>query len=145
MASILYSCKKKSLEQRTEKIQQTQTTTTPPPKDTNLDMNDNSFTLSCGTGCAAAYTAENISQDKSSVTVKFKVENYMNNEQAETNHEVYVFYYNTAGGVDKIINEETHRNILEEYVFDVQESFKEFAASLVKDKKVDVSKFKGAR
>lgn len=139
IVSIVSSCKKETLEQKIENLPPTQATTTAsPPKETITDIENNSFTLSCGAGCAATYTAEDISQDKTSVKVKFKVENYMNDKLTETNEETYLFYYNNAGKIDKIISEETQKNILDEYILDAQESFKEFAASLIKDKKIKV-------
>lgn len=140
--SLLYSCKKKTLEQKIEKIPTTQTTITPSAREAISDIENNSFTLSCGAGCAATYTSENISQDKSSVKVKFKVENYINDKLIETTEENYLFYYSNTGKIDKIINEETNVNILEQYAFEAQEAFTEFAASMIKDKKIDPSKFK---
>ncbi|MDN3694831.1 hypothetical protein QWZ06_22535 [Chryseobacterium tructae] len=135
--SILSSCKKKTLEQKIENLPPVQTTVPPSPlKETIADMENNSFTLSCGAGCAATYTAEDISQDKASVKVKFKVDNYMNDQLIETTYETYLFYYKNTGKIDKIINEETNQNILDEYIPDAQESFKEFAASIIKDKKI---------
>ncbi|AZA92339.1 Uncharacterised protein [Chryseobacterium nakagawai] len=142
--SILSSCKKKTLEQKIENLPPAQTTAAPAPlKEAITDMENSSFTLSCGSGCAVTYTAENISQDKTSVKVKFKVENYINEELTETNDETYFFYYSNTGEIDKIINEETHKNILDEYFLSAQESFKEFAASLIRDKKIKISHSKG--
>lgn len=139
IVSILSSCKKKTLEQKIEILPPAQTTaTTAPSKETMADMENNSFTLSCGSGCAATYTAEDISQDKTSVKVKFKVESYMNDKLIETNDEIYLFYYSNTGEIDKIINEETQKNILDEYILDAKESFKEFAVSLIKDKKIEI-------
>ncbi|MGE8553950.1 MAG: hypothetical protein ACN6OB_08430 [Chryseobacterium jejuense] len=141
--SLLSSCKKKTLEQKIESLPPAQTTAVATPsKETIADMENNSFTLSCGAGCAATYTAEEISQDKTSVKVKFKVENYINDKLEVTNEETYLFYYSNTGVIDKIINEETDKNILDEYILDAQESFKEFAASLIKDKKVEIPQVK---
>ncbi|SDJ81197.1 hypothetical protein [Chryseobacterium jejuense] len=137
--SLLSSCKKKTLEQKIESLPPAQTTAiATPSKETIANMENNSFTLSCGAGCAATYTAEEISQDKTSVKVKFKVENYINDKLEETNEETYLFYYSNTGEIDKIINQETNKNILDEYILDAQESFKEFAASLIKNKKVEI-------
>ncbi|MBP2619053.1 hypothetical protein [Chryseobacterium jejuense] len=137
--SILSSCKKKTLEQKIENLPPVQTTAaTAPSKETITDMENNSFTLSCGSGCAATYTAEDISQNRTSLKVKFKVDNYLNDELAETNYETYLFYYHNTGEIDKIINEETQRNILDDYILSAQESFKEFALSLVKDKRIEI-------
>lgn len=136
---ILSSCKKKTLEQKIENLPPIQTTAKAAPfKDPITDMENNSFTLSCGSGCAVTYNAEDISQDKTSVKVKFRVDSYINDEPAETNYETYLFYYNNNGEIDQIINEETQKNILDEYVPNVQESFKEFAASLVKENKIEI-------
>jgi hypothetical protein len=141
--SFLYSCKKKTLEQKIEKIPPAQTPTlTIPPSKAIVDIDHHSFTLSCGAGCAAIYTSGNIAQDKASVKVTFKVENYINDKLIETTEENYLFYYSNNGQTDKIINDETHINILEQYAPEAQKSFKEFAASMIKDKKIDPSKFK---
>lgn len=141
--SFLSSCKKKALEQKIENLPPAQTTATAAPSKENIsDIENNSFTLSCGAGCAATYTAKEISQDKTSVKVKFKVENYMNDKLTETNEETYLFYYSNTGEIDKIINEETQKDILDEYILDAQESFKEFAASLIKDKKIEIPQSK---
>lgn len=139
LISVLSSCKKKTLEQKIESLPPAQTKVAEAPSRENIaDMENNSFTLSCGSGCAATYTAENISQDKASVKVKFKVDNYLNEESGETNYETYLFYYSNTGEIDKIINEETQKNILDEYIPSAQESFKEFAASLIKDKRIEI-------
>ncbi|SHL98752.1 hypothetical protein [Chryseobacterium contaminans] len=114
-----------------------------PSKETTIaDIENNSFTLSCGSGCAATYTAEDISQDKTSVKVKFKVDNYLNDELAETTYETYLFYYSNTGEIVKIINDENQNNILDNYIPSAQESFKEFAASLVQDKKIQLPQSK---
>lgn len=141
--SLFSACKKKTLEQKIEHIPPAQATATAfSPKEIIADIDQNSFTLSCGSGCAATYTAKEISQDKTSVKVKFKVENYINDKLTGANEEIYHFYYTNTGEIDKIINEETQRNILDEYIPNAQESFKEFAASLIKDKKIEISKLK---
>ncbi len=109
---------------------------------TIADVENNSFTLSCGSGCAATYTVEDISQDKISVKVKFKVDNYLNDELLETTYETYLFYYTNTGEIVKIINEENQNNILDNYGLSAQESFKNFAASLIKDKKIKIPQSK---
>jgi hypothetical protein len=143
--SLLSSCKKKAMQQKIENLPPAPTTATAPlpSKETTIaDVENNSFTLSCGSGCAATYTAEDISQDKTSVKVKFKVDNYLNDEQTETTYETYLFNYSNTGEIDNIINEETQENILDNYILSAQESFKEFAASLVKDKKIEIPQSK---
>ncbi|UCA59216.1 hypothetical protein KB553_19610 [Chryseobacterium rhizoplanae] len=137
--STLSSCKKKTLEQKIENLPPIQATAkAAPAKEAIADMENSSFTLSCGSGCAVTYNAEDISQDKTTVKVKFRVDSYVNDEPAETQYETYLFYYSNTGEIDKIINEETQKNILDEYVLNVQESFKEFAASLIKNKKIKI-------
>lgn len=143
--SVLSSCKKKTMQQKIENLPPVPTTATAPlpSKETTIaDVENNSFTLSCGSGCAATYTAEDISQDKTSVRVKFKLDNYLNDEQTETTYETYLFYYSNTGEIVKIINEENQNNILDNYILSAQESFKEFAASLVKDKKIKIPQSK---
>lgn len=110
LVSILSSCKKKTLEQKIENLPPIQTTAKAAPfKEPITDMESSSFTLSCGSGCSVTYNAENISQDKTSVKVKFRVDSYINDEQTETNYETCLFYYNNNGEIDKIINEETQK------------------------------------
>ncbi|WP_336961360.1 hypothetical protein [Chryseobacterium contaminans] len=114
-----------------------------PSKGTTIvDVENNSFTLSCGSGCAATYTAEDISLNKTFVKVKFKVDNYLNDELTETTYETYLFYYSNTGEIVKIINDGNQNNILDNYIPSAQESFKEFAASLVQDKKIQLPQSK---
>ncbi len=144
--SLLSACKKKTMQQKIENLPPAPTTAKAPlpSKGTTIvDVENNSFTLSCGTGCAATYTAQDIFQDKTSVKVNFKVESYINDQLVGTTQETYLFYYSKTGEINKIINEETHKNILDEYILEAQETFKEFADSLIKDKKINISKLKG--
>lgn len=143
--SVLSSCKKKTMQQKIENLPPAPTTAKAPlpSKGTTIvDVENNSFTLSCGSGCAATYTTEDISQNKTFVKVKFKVDNYLNDELAETTYETYLFYYSNTGEIVKIINDENQNNILDNYIPSAQESFKEFAASLVQDKKIQLPQSK---
>lgn len=131
------------MQQKIENLPPVPTTATPVhTRETIADVENNSFTLSCGSGCAATYTVEDISQDKISVKVKFKVDNYLNDELVETTYETYLFYYTNTGEIVKIINEENQNNILDNYGLSAQESFKNFAASLIKDKKIKIPQSK---
>ncbi|WP_128572448.1 hypothetical protein [Chryseobacterium sp. P1-3] len=104
------------------------------------NKSDNSFVLSCGSGCAMTYTLQSIQQNNAIVNVKFKVENYINEELSDTYYEKYNFIYNNLGEIERINLEGKNDNILETLMPDAQESFRNFSKSLIKNKKVDASK-----
>ncbi|MDR6923079.1 hypothetical protein [Chryseobacterium sp. 2987] len=105
------------------------------------NINDNSFVLSCGSGCAMTYTPETVSQDKQTVNVKFKVETYINEKPSDTYYEKYNFVYNSLGEIEKVNLEGKNDDILQNLMPDVQAEFKKFSKILLKNKNVDISKF----
>ncbi len=54
-------------------------------------LNNSSFVLSCGSGCALTYNTSEINQNEEWVTIKFKVETYVNEELADDHFETYQF------------------------------------------------------
>ena len=96
---------------------------------------NNTFTISCGSGCAMTYWAESITGSNERKKVKFKVETYIDGALSETNKEAYIFFYNRSNQIVKIQREGEGENILETLLPDAVESFKEFAYSLVKPPK----------
>lgn len=103
-----------------------------------------SFVISCGSGCAMTYIAQNILQDQSTLKVKFKVEMYTNEELSDTYYETYIFYYNN-GKIEKINIEGKKENILENLLPDAQDSFRVFAADIIHNKDFNLSKFEQKR
>lgn len=94
---------------------------------------NDSFVISCGSGCAMTYNVENITGNEKIKKVKFKIDTYIDDVLSETNKEVYFFYYNNQSNeIEKIIQEGQKENILENLLPDAVESFRNFANSLVK-------------
>lgn len=101
------------------------------PQTTNVEI-DNSFVISCGSGCAMTYTAENILQnDATSIKVKFKVEMYTDEQLSDSYYEDYLFSYNKNKEIEKITIEGKNENILSNLMPDAQDSFREFAAEII--------------
>ncbi|WP_144284022.1 hypothetical protein [Chryseobacterium echinoideorum] len=95
-------------------------------------IQEKSFVVSCGSGCAMTYTTEQIIKNESSYKVKFKVEMYINEVLSDTYNETYLFVYDNSNKIDKIILEGTQRNALETLPKGAQESFREFSDNLNK-------------
>lgn len=133
---VTISCKKNDLNQTLiERKQNNQVA------NTNLNVTfDDSFILSCGSGCAMRYIPEIITQHGQTINVKFKIETYINEELSETSYEKYNFIYNASGILDKILNERDNTDVLENLMPVAQEEFREFCKNLLKNKNVDVSK-----
>lgn len=93
-------------------------------------IEEKSFVISCGSGCAMTYTAEQIIKNESSFKVRFKVEMYVNEVLSDTYKETYLFVYDNSNKIDKIILEGTKRNALETLPKGAQELFREFSKNL---------------
>lgn len=134
---ITISCKKNDPNKNlTQNKQETQIS------NTNVNTtNDNSFVLSCGSGCAMIYTAESIKQTDKTINVKFKIETYINEQLSETSNEKYNFIYNSSGEIEKIFHEGENDDLLQNLMPDGQEEFRRFSKTLLKNKNVDISKF----
>jgi len=133
---ITISCKKNDSDKSTIRAKQENQVS---PVINNI--NDNSFVLSCGSGCAMTYTPEAISQDKQTVNVKFKVETYIDEKPSDSYYEKYNFVYNSLGEIEKINLEGKNDDILQNLMPDAQAEFKKFSKILLKNKNVDRSKF----
>lgn len=97
--------------------------------------NNKSFVISCGSGCAMTYTAENILQNgTTSIKVKFKVEMYTDEQLSDTYYETYFFSYNKNKEIEKINLEGKNENILSNLMPNAQESFREFATEIIQTK-----------
>jgi hypothetical protein len=105
--------------------------------------NNKSFVISCGSGCAMTYTAENILQNgTTSIKVKFKVEMYTDEQLSDTYYETYFFSYSKNKEIEKINLEGKNENILSNLMPNAQDSFREFATEIIKDKNIDLSQIK---
>ncbi|MDR4951331.1 hypothetical protein REB14_03905 [Chryseobacterium sp. ES2] len=109
---------------------------------TNVEINK-SFVISCGSGCALTYTAENILQnDDTSIKVKFKVEMHTDEKLSDSYYENYLFSYDKNKEIEKITIEGKNENILSNLMPDAQDSFREFAAEII-NRSIHVSQQKG--
>lgn len=66
------------------------------------NIDNKSFVVSCGGGCAMTYTAEDIKKNNSSLLVKFKVEMYVDEQLSDTYNETYLFSYDESNTIKKI-------------------------------------------
>jgi len=94
-------------------------------------MQDSSFVISCGSGCALTYDAKQISGNQSVIKVNFSV--IMFEDQEETDHypENFIFYYDQNGKLIKINREGESESFLETQMPNAQSSFKDFATRLI--------------
>lgn len=100
------------------------------------EAND-SFVISCGSGCTMTYNVKNIIDLENVKEVKFEIETYIDNVLSETNNEIYFFYYNQSNQIEKIQHKGQKENILENLLPDAVESFKNFAGKLVNNTKIN--------
>lgn len=126
----IVNCKKNNdTKQNTSEVQQIQNISN--PQKTTIE-NNRSFVISCGSGCAMTYTAENILQnDATSIKVKFKVEMYTDEQLSNSYYETYFFSYNKNKEIEKINIEGKNENVLSNLMPDAQDSFKEFATEII--------------
>ena len=92
----------------------------------------NSFVVSCGSGCAMRYTAENIIQNGNSINVAFNVEIFVDEKLTDTDAESYIFTYK-GNEIQKIELVGENENLLETFPPDAYLFFKEFAVNLIKN------------
>lgn len=104
--------------------------------DNSKELND-SFVISCGSGCAMTYNLKNVKDLGNIKEVRFEVETYIDEVLSETNDETYLFYYNRSNQIEKIQHKGEKENILENLLPDAVESFKNFAGKLVDTTKIN--------
>ena len=97
----------------------------------STETTNNSFVISCGSGCAMSYTAQNIIQNGTSINVVFEVIEYINELVSDIYYENYVFIYNKENEIQKIELKGENENVLEKLPPDAQISFKNFATNLI--------------
>ncbi|GGG65981.1 hypothetical protein GCM10007332_30770 [Epilithonimonas arachidiradicis] len=92
-------------------------------------LKNQSFVLSCGTGCAMTHNVKEIRPiNEASIKVTFEVDMYVDGELTETFDETYLFNY---GNKNTIKNMKTNENIEKIFTESAQRSFKEFGAKLM--------------
>ncbi|AZI22922.1 hypothetical protein EIH07_07670 [Chryseobacterium taklimakanense] len=95
-------------------------------------MKNQSFVISCGTGCALVHNVKDIKQlNTSSIKVTFEVEMYVDEELSKTIDVVYIFYYDNTNKLNKVISEADNENVLETYGGGALESFTNFGSLLI--------------
>lgn len=95
-------------------------------------VKNQSFVISCGTGCAMTHNVKDIKQiNPSTIKVTFEVDMYMDEELSETFEENYTFYYDSSDNLKKITREGDKENALEFFIGGAKQSFEEFAMRLV--------------
>ncbi len=122
LAISLASCKNKT--------QQNQSTNHEEVSSNINEINNKSFVLSCGSGCAMTYTAGNFTQNNNTIKVKFKIETHTDGALTDTYNETYIFTYNELKQIQKIELEGQNGNILESLMPDAQETFIGFGNEL---------------
>lgn len=98
--------------------------------DNSKEIND-SFVVSCGSGCAMTYNVKKITDLGKVKEVKFEIETYIDDVLSERNDETFLFYYNQANQIKKIQYKGQKENILKNLLPDAVESFKNFANKLI--------------
>ncbi|SNV34687.1 Uncharacterised protein [Chryseobacterium taklimakanense] len=134
--SLFIGCKKNEKNQNTTSVLDTKKVRKTDALNNKINavekIRDKSFVISCGTSCAMTYSAEQIIKNNSIFKVKFNVDNYINEELADTYKETYSFIYDKSNNIDKILLEGTNQNALETLPYGAKESFIEFSKQLLK-------------
>lgn len=127
----IVGCKKNIYQNET--VVKNATVTNDVPNNFLKDKKDSegSFTISCGSGCAMTYTAKNIYKQLPVIRVRFNVDMYVDDSMTDNYEEVYVFYYNNVGQIERVNLEGNEENVLETLMPDAQQSFREFANHLI--------------
>jgi hypothetical protein len=94
-----------------------------------------SFVLSCGSGCAMTYMAEKVIRNLPVITVKFKVEMYLEGQLSDTYYETYVFLYDLSGRIRKVHLKGKNEDVLKTGLPNTQRSFRDFADELMRKNK----------
>lgn len=94
-----------------------------------------SFVLSCVSGCAMTYTAEKVIYSLPEITVRFKVEMYLEGQLSDTYYETYVFLYDPSGRIGNVHLKGKNEDVLKRGLPNTQRSFMDFTDELMKKNK----------
>ena len=130
LSIFIIGCKKNDPKREVTPIKDTtivqkQEVVSPPSNGFNNYSNE-SFAISCGSGCAMNYTPEDVTKYDTTVKVKFNVKMYIDEALSDTYYETYIFYYDKDNKLDNIKLEGKIENILKTLMPDAQDSFKKF-------------------
>ncbi|MFH7015054.1 hypothetical protein [Flavobacterium sp. FlaQc-47] len=95
------------------------------------NFTNESFVISCGSGCAMNYTPEYVAKSSTTIKVKFIVKMYIDEALSDTYYETYIFYYDKENKLDSVKLEGKSENILKTLMPDAQDSFKNFGKNIV--------------
>nr|WP_294926158.1 hypothetical protein [uncultured Flavobacterium sp.] len=90
-----------------------------------------SFVISCGSGCAMNYTPADVTKNSTTLKVKFNIKMYIDEVLSDTYYEIYIFYYDNTNRLDSIKLEGKSENILTTLMPDAQDSFKNFGKNII--------------
>ncbi|WP_300670336.1 hypothetical protein [Soonwooa sp.] len=94
-------------------------------------MKDESFVVSCGTGCALTYNIKNITElDVNTIKVTFNIDNYINEELTESFDETYLFHRENSKLIERLTAENKKENLGKITLSGVFLSFQEFGKKL---------------
>jgi hypothetical protein len=99
-----------------------------------------SFTLSCGSGCAMIYNEESRSSDNFKVEINFKVEMYINEVLTEENTEIYIFECDSKGKLKSIRLKNSKENILLDDSMIIRDELKRISKTLCNNNSNDLVK-----
>lgn len=103
----------------------------------NADKNfskilNQSFVISCGTGCAIVHNVKKISRSgASTIKVTFEIDTYTDQELTESYENTYIFHYNKFNTLEKVMSEGDTENMLDIMPESAIQSFKEFGDKLM--------------
>jgi hypothetical protein len=95
-----------------------------------------SFVISCGSGCAMNYTPEYVVKSNTTIKVKFIVKMFVDEALSDTYYETYIFYYDKDNKLESVKSEGKSENILKTLMPDAQDSFINFGKNI---NSIDVS------
>ncbi|SNR31301.1 hypothetical protein [Flavobacterium sp. ov086] len=103
------------------------------------DYANETFVISCGSGCAMNYTPEYVLKYITTIKVKFNVKMYIDEVLSDTYFETYIFYYDKNNELDSIKLEGKGENILKTLMPDAQDSFKNFGKKIALNNDVNLN------
>ncbi|WP_299435601.1 hypothetical protein [uncultured Aquimarina sp.] len=94
------------------------------------DKNNNSFVISCGSGCAMTYSESKIVSENNVKEVTFKVEMYINEKLSEKYDQTYIFNCDASNeGIQLQLKGDTNYKIEDEHP-EIQEKLKSYISKL---------------
>ncbi|SFI05099.1 hypothetical protein [Halpernia frigidisoli] len=96
------------------------------------NIENESFVISCGTGCAMTYNVKKITQiNSNTVKVVFQIEQYIDEELTETYDETYIFRNDQNNTIEMVTDNGKNENIKEMLFGGALQSFQNFGKKLM--------------